>query len=68
MIYGVISALLLLQRNEITREDFIRGARVIAGDQVLVQTIRQMHMKACPNYSSCLITQILQNLRALLFI
>ncbi|KAL2643838.1 hypothetical protein R1flu_011425 [Riccia fluitans] len=31
--------------NEITREDFIRGARVIAGDQVLIQTIRQMQMK-----------------------
>ncbi|KAG6548179.1 hypothetical protein Mapa_010230 [Marchantia paleacea] len=41
-----LSALYLqFKRNEITREDFIRGARVIAGDQVLVQTIRQMHMK-----------------------
>ena len=38
--------LLHLQQNEITREDFVRGARVIVGDQVLVQTIRQMHMKA----------------------
>jgi hypothetical protein len=38
--------LLSLQQNEITREDFVRGARVIVGDQVLVQTIRQMHMKA----------------------
>lgn len=33
------------QQNEITREDFVRGARVIVGDQVLVQTIRQMHQK-----------------------
>jgi len=33
------------QQNDITREDFVRGARVIVGDQVLVQTIRQMHQK-----------------------
>ena len=33
------------QQNEITREDFVRGARVIVGDQVLVQTIRLMHQK-----------------------
>ncbi|XP_024374336.1 uncharacterized protein [Physcomitrium patens] len=31
------------KQNEITREDFVRGARAIVGDQVLVQTIRQMH-------------------------
>jgi hypothetical protein len=34
-----------VQQSEITREDFVRGARVIVGDQVLVQTIRQMHGK-----------------------
>ncbi|CAM6094531.1 unnamed protein product [Calypogeia fissa] len=33
------------KRNEISREDFIRGARVIAGDHVLVKTIREMHGK-----------------------
>lgn len=39
------------QQNEITREDFVRGARAIVGDQVLVQTIRQMH-KVSPHLVS----------------
>ncbi|KAH9539078.1 hypothetical protein CY35_15G040100 [Sphagnum magellanicum] len=33
------------KQSEITREDFVRGARVIVGDQVLVTTIRHMHLK-----------------------
>jgi hypothetical protein len=41
-----------VQQNEITREDFVRGARVIVGDQVLVQTIRQMHQKVVNSVSS----------------
>lgn len=34
-----------MQQNELTRDDFVRGARVIAGDQVLVQTIQLMQQK-----------------------
>ncbi|XP_057850824.2 transcription initiation factor TFIID subunit 4b isoform X2 [Cryptomeria japonica] len=42
-----VSAILLkFKRNEITKNDFVSGTRKVVGDQILVQTVKQIQKKA----------------------
>lgn len=47
-----------LRRSEISKEDFLRTTRLLVGDQVLVQTVKQMQVKAQPASGSVNLQQV----------